>query len=84
MVRVRLADGKKNLVREDSIQGGKSWIISRFTLIVVSFFVDVDLFFSGLSPIDSRLMYISRVGAYGWNSYGWDRLHDVDQKFIWC
>jgi hypothetical protein len=24
MVRVRLADGKKNLVREDSIQGGKS------------------------------------------------------------
>jgi hypothetical protein len=24
MVRVRLADGKKNVVREDSIQGGKS------------------------------------------------------------
>jgi hypothetical protein len=24
MVRVRLDDGKKNLVREDSIQGGKS------------------------------------------------------------
>ena len=23
MVRVRLADGKKNLVREDSVQGGK-------------------------------------------------------------
>jgi hypothetical protein len=29
---VRLADGKKNLVREDSIQGGKSWIISRSDL----------------------------------------------------
>jgi hypothetical protein len=32
MVRVRLADGKKNVVREDSIQGGKSWIISRSDL----------------------------------------------------
>jgi hypothetical protein len=33
---MRLADGKKNLVREDSIQGGKSWIISRSDLTPIS------------------------------------------------
>jgi hypothetical protein len=62
MVSGRLDDGKKNLVREDSIQGGKSWIISRSHLTIISFLVDVDLFFFGLGFINSRLVYIIGVG----------------------
>jgi hypothetical protein len=43
----------------------KSLFISRFALIVISFLIDVDLFFFGLGLIDSRLMYIIGVGEYG-------------------
>jgi hypothetical protein len=43
----------------------KSRFISRFALIVISFLVDVDLFFSGLGLIDSRLLYFIGVGEYG-------------------
>jgi hypothetical protein len=41
----------------------KSWFISRFALTDISFLVDVDLFFSGLDLIDSRLVYIIGVGG---------------------
>jgi hypothetical protein len=40
----------------------KSWFISRFTLIVLSFLVEVDLLFSSLGLIDSRLVYIIGLG----------------------
>jgi hypothetical protein len=62
----------------------KSWFISRFALTVIFFLVDVDLFFSGLGLIDSRLVYIIGVGEYGLDIYGWGKPHDVDQKFVWC
>jgi hypothetical protein len=42
MVRVRLADGKKNLVREDSVQGGK-FESSRDLIWLLFFHVEVDL-----------------------------------------
>jgi hypothetical protein len=41
----------------------KSRFISRFALTVISFLVDVDLFFFGLGLINSRLMYI--IGVEG-------------------
>jgi hypothetical protein len=62
----------------------KYWFISRFTLTIISFPVDVDLSFFGLGLIDLRLVYIIGVGEYGKNRYGGDRLHDVGQKFVWC
>jgi hypothetical protein len=34
-------------------------------LTIISFLVEVDLFFSGLDLIDSRLVYIIGVGKYG-------------------
>jgi hypothetical protein len=40
----------------------KSLFIWRFALTVISFFVDVDIFFSGLGLIDSRSVYIIEVG----------------------
>jgi hypothetical protein len=43
----------------------KSGFISRFALTVLPFLVDVDLFFSGLGLIDSRLVYIIGDGEYG-------------------
>jgi hypothetical protein len=43
----------------------KSCFISRFALTVMSFLVDVDLFFSGLGLTDSRLVYIIGIGEYG-------------------
>jgi hypothetical protein len=39
--------------------------MSRFALTIISFLVDVDLFFSGLGLIDSRLLYFIGVGEYG-------------------
>jgi hypothetical protein len=39
--------------------------ISKFASTVISFLVDVDLFFSDLGLIDLRLVYIIRVGEYG-------------------
>jgi hypothetical protein len=62
----------------------KSWFISIFTLTVISFCVDVDLFFSSLGLIDSRLVYFIGVREYGSDRYEWDRLYDVGQKFVWC
>jgi hypothetical protein len=43
----------------------KSCFISRFALTVISFLVDVDLFFSGLALVDSELVYIIGVGEHG-------------------
>jgi hypothetical protein len=43
----------------------KTSFILRFALTVISFLVDVDLFFSGLGLVDSRLVYIIGVGDYG-------------------
>jgi hypothetical protein len=75
----------KNYGKEKtSFEMFKSWFISRFALTVMSFLVDVDIFFSGLGLIESRLVYILGVEEYGWNSYGWGGLHDVGQKFVWC
>jgi hypothetical protein len=36
----------------------KSWFISSFALIIIFFLVEVDIVFSGLCLIDSRLVYI--------------------------
>jgi hypothetical protein len=43
----------------------KCGFISRFALNVISFLVDVDLFFFGLGLIDLRLVYVIGVGEYG-------------------
>jgi hypothetical protein len=43
----------------------KSGFFSRFALTMISFLIDVDLFFSGLCLTVSGLMYIIRVGEYG-------------------
>jgi hypothetical protein len=43
----------------------KSLFISIFALTVIPFLDDVDLFFSGLGLIDSRLVYIIGVEEYG-------------------
>jgi hypothetical protein len=40
----------------------KSSFISRFALTVISFLVDVDIFFYGLDLIHSRLVYFIGVG----------------------
>jgi hypothetical protein len=53
---------RKFMVRKNSLLGdnaSKDWVL------FLSFLDEVDLFFSGLGLIDSRLMYISRVGEYG-------------------
>jgi hypothetical protein len=54
--------GKKDYgKKKTSSEMFKSW----FALIVISFLVDVGLFFSGLGLIDLRLVYIIGVGEYG-------------------
>jgi hypothetical protein len=56
--------GKKDYGKEKtSSEIFKSRFISRFALTVICFLVDVDLFFSGLGLIDSRLVYIIGVGG---------------------
>jgi hypothetical protein len=58
--------GKKDYGKEKTLSKMfKSWFISRFALTVIPFLVDVDLFFSSLGFIDSRLVYIIGVGKYG-------------------
>jgi hypothetical protein len=64
-------------VRKDSLLGGNA---SEDRVWLLSFLDEVDPFFSGLGLIDSRSVYISRVGAYGWSSYGWVGVHDVGQN----
>jgi hypothetical protein len=57
--------GKKDYGKEKTLSKMfKSWFISRFAFTVIPFLVDVDLFSSGLDLIDSRLVYIIRVGEY--------------------
>jgi hypothetical protein len=58
--------GNKDYGKEDNLSNMfKFWSISRFALTVIPFLVDVDLFFSGLGLIDSRLVYIIGVREYG-------------------
>jgi hypothetical protein len=64
------------MVRKNSMLGGNA---SKDWVWLLSFLDEVDLFFSGLGLIDSRLVYINGVREY---RFGWDRLHDVGQQFV--
>jgi hypothetical protein len=62
---------------------GKNFVLSGNAsedwVCLLSSLDEVDLFFSRLGLIDSRLVYINGVRDY---RFGWDRLHDVGQQFV--
>jgi hypothetical protein len=67
------------MVKKNSVLSGNA---SEDWVRLLSFLDKVDIFFSSLGLIDSRLVYILGVSKYGW--YGWDRLPDVGQTLVWC
>jgi hypothetical protein len=67
------------MVGKNSVLSGKA---SEHWVWLFSFLDEVDLFFSDLGLTYSRLVYIIAIGEYGEDRFGWDRLHDVGQKFV--